>query len=58
MSKNGHFEPSVLGLSIKEERGTAAVVGMAVADALGASTEFEHFNKKGLGVIKDGFSDI
>jgi ADP-ribosyl-[dinitrogen reductase] hydrolase len=25
---------------------------MAVADALGASTEFEYFEKEGLGVIK------
>lgn len=41
-----------------ESRGTAAVLGMAVADALGASTEFEFFQKEGLGVIKNGFSDI
>ena len=31
---------------------------MAVSDALGASTEFDHFRKEGLGVIKNGFSDI
>ena len=58
MQKNGNFNPSSLGLSLKESRGTAAVLGMAVSDALGASTEFEHFNKEGLGVIKRGFSDI
>lgn len=31
---------------------------MAIADALGASTEFEYFHKQGLGQIKEGFSDI
>ena len=58
MRKQGNFDPSSLGLSVSEASGTAAVLGMAVSDAFGASTEFEHFNKKGLGVIKNGFSDI
>ena len=58
MRKDGNFNPTPLGLSITESRGTAAVLGMAVSDALGASTQFEHFSKKGLGIIKKGFSDI
>jgi len=27
-------------------------MGMAIADALGASTEFEKFKKEGLGIVK------
>ena len=34
------------------------MLGMAVCDALGASTEFQHFRKEGLGIIKNGFEDI
>ncbi len=33
-------------------------MGMAIGDALGASTEFIPFNKEGLGIIKTGFGDI
>jgi ADP-ribosylglycohydrolase len=33
-------------------------MGMAIADALGASTEFEHFKKEGLGIVKESFYDI
>jgi hypothetical protein len=38
MLANKNFDPAPLGLSVAEGRGTAAVLGMAVADALGAST--------------------
>ena len=33
-------------------------MGMAIADALGASTQFESYNKEGLGIVKEGFYDI
>ena len=34
------------------------MLGMAICDALGASTEFQSFKKNGLGIIKDSFKDI
>jgi ADP-ribosyl-[dinitrogen reductase] hydrolase len=46
------FDPVPLAIPTAESRALAAVLGMAVADALGASTEFEYFEKEGLGVIK------
>jgi ADP-ribosylglycohydrolase len=58
MKEKGEYKPAVLELSTIQSRSIAAIMGMAVADALGASTEFEHFNKKGLGAIKKGFRDI
>ena len=38
MRKEGNFDPALLGLTLAESRGTGAVLGMAVTDALGAST--------------------
>ena len=40
MTEEEKFDPSLLSLNPKESRAVAAVLGMAVVDALGASTEF------------------
>ena len=45
MLQDNKYDPASLGLTLTESRGVAAVLGMAVADALGASTEFEKFRK-------------
>jgi ADP-ribosylglycohydrolase len=34
------------------------MLGMAICDALGASTEFQPYKKNGQGLIKNGFNDI
>ena len=52
MKSDQVFNAKLLNLGLKQSRGVAAVMGMAIADALGASTEFESFNKKGLGIVK------
>jgi hypothetical protein len=40
MSHQADYSPAPLQLSLRESRGIAAVMGMAICDALGASTEF------------------
>lgn len=52
------FNPEKLGLGLRESRGVAAVLGMGIGDALGSCTEFHHFNKEGLGIVKQGFDDL
>ena len=58
MRESKDFSPSKLGLSLRESRGVAAVLGMGIGDALGSCTEFHHFRKEGLGIVKQGFSDL
>jgi ADP-ribosylglycohydrolase len=58
MRKENTFKANSLDLGAKESRGVGAVMGMAIADALGACTEFKPWNKAGLGIIKDSFYDI
>jgi len=38
MAKTGKFDKNQLGLNLDEERGIASFLGLAIADALGAST--------------------
>lgn len=40
LTHEAKFDPTLLAIPTPESRATAAVLGMAVADALGASTEF------------------
>jgi hypothetical protein len=58
MQDSKDFSPSQLGLSLRESRGAGAVLGMGIGDALGSCTEFQHFRKEGLGIVKQGFSDL
>lgn len=53
-----NFDPSKLDLDYRQSRGVAAVLGMGIGDALGSCTEFHHFNKEGLGIVKTGFEDL
>lgn len=55
---NKIFDPALLGLDTRQSRGVGAVLGMGIGDALGSCTEFHHFNKEGLGIIKNGFEDL
>lgn len=48
MRKNKTYDPSFLMLESKEtERCIASLLGLAICDALGASTEFMNFSKDG-----------
>lgn len=58
MRNNKEYSPEKLGLTLRESRGIAAVMGMSIGDALGACTEFDHFNKNGLGKVITGFKDL
>ena len=44
-------------MTSKESRGVATLLGLAISDALGATTEFIDFDKSRK-YIKNGFSDI
>lgn len=45
MQEKGPIDVKQLGFESKKSRGIAAIMGMAIGDALGASTEFENFKK-------------
>ncbi len=48
MRKNKTYDPSFLMIESKEtERCIASLLGLAICDALGASTEFMNFSKDG-----------
>lgn len=58
MKDTSTFAPEKLLLTLKESRGIGAVMGMGIGDALGSCTQFQHFKKGGLGIVKNGFSDL
>lgn len=58
MRDKNTYEAKTLGFDSALSRGVGAVMGMAIADALGASTEFIAWEKKGLGIVKSSFNDI
>ena len=59
LNKTNNFEVKELNIKdIRESRGIGAILGMAIGDAIGASTEFLPFQKQGLKLIENGFKDI
>jgi ADP-ribosylglycohydrolase len=58
MENSKEFSPGKLALDLRQSRGVAAVLGMGIGDALGSCTEFHHFEKAGLGIVKSGFEDL
>jgi ADP-ribosyl-[dinitrogen reductase] hydrolase len=58
MEESKDFNPNKLELDLRQSRGIGAVMGMGIGDALGSCTEFQHFQKSGLGIVKTGFEDL
>ena len=52
------FDPILLGLSQKESRAVACFLGLAICDALGASTEFTPYKKDRRDLVKSDFEDV
>jgi len=50
--------PESLRLAKEHSRAIAVMLGMAICDALGASTEFQPYEKSGLKLIENDFKDI
>jgi hypothetical protein len=59
MREGKDYDPALLGIGdVEVERCIASLLGLAICDALGASTEFSPFIKKGYAFIQEGFKDI
>lgn len=43
---------------VRQERATACMLGLGVSDALGANTEFLHYDKDRRDLIEHGFKEI
>lgn len=59
MKEEKDYDPVLLGIEdVEVRRCVASLLGLAICDALGASTEFEPFIKEGYAIIHEGFKDI
>ena len=56
--KEGSFNPKELNLKEDELRALGSLMGLSIGDALGASTEFETYDKEREPWIKNDFKDL
>lgn len=59
MKESEDYDSALLVIGdVEMERCIASLLGLAICDALGASTEFSPFIKEGHAIIQEGFKDI